>query len=346
MAQEIIDVGATANDGTGESLRTAFEAVNNNFSQIWSSGPVDSNVVISGNTITVTGTNNNLVLRANGIGNIQANSTIMPSIDGVYDLGAEDTQFNSVYGQYFYGNGAGLTGITANVGNYITQNQTNVVAHSSYVNVGVQGTANVLLINTSNTTIKGSFLPATSGTYNLGSSGQRWNLIFSSDLSASGQVSAVGNITSDSNISATYFLGNGSQLTGLPATYGNSNVADFLANYGANTLSTTGNITGSYHFGNGYYLTGIQAGTNYSNANVAAYLPTYTGDLYPGNITATGNVQGANLVVGSGNIYIGNVAFSRTLTVGTRTTPVTVPMASNNSFNVLARTGNVVVYAT
>lgn len=304
MAQEIIDVGATANDGTGESLRTAFEAVNNNFSQIWSSGPVDSNVVISGNTITVTGTNNNLVLRANGIGNIQANSTIMPSIAGVYDLGAEDTQFNSVYGQYFYGNGAGLTGITANVGNYITQNQTNVVAHSSYVNVGVQGTANVLLINTSNTTIKGSFLPATSGTYNLGSSSQQWGLIFASDLSASGQVSAVGNITSDGNVSATYFLGNG------------------------------------------YYLTGIQAGTNYSNANVAAYLPTYTGDLYPGNITATGNVQGANLVVGSGNIYIGNVAFSRTLTVGTRTTPVTVPMASNNSFNVLARTGNVVVYAT
>jgi hypothetical protein len=32
--------------------------------------------------------------------------------------------------------------------------------------------------------------------------------------------------------------------------------------------------------------------------------------------------------------------------VGTRTTPVSVPLSSNNSFNVLTRTGNVVVYTT
>ena len=61
MTQQIIDVGAAANDGTGESLRTAFEAVNNNFSQIWSAGPVDSNVVISNNTILSNGTNVNLI---------------------------------------------------------------------------------------------------------------------------------------------------------------------------------------------------------------------------------------------------------------------------------------------
>ena len=83
MAQQIIDTGAAANDGTGEPLRDAFTAVNENFTEIYTAGPVGSNVVISGNTITVTGVNNNLVLRANGIGNIQANSTIMPSIDAV-----------------------------------------------------------------------------------------------------------------------------------------------------------------------------------------------------------------------------------------------------------------------
>ena len=80
MSQQIIDTGAAANDGTGEPLRTAFNAVNNNFTEIYTSGPVGSNVVISGNTITVLGANNNLVLAGNGIGNIQANSSIMPSI--------------------------------------------------------------------------------------------------------------------------------------------------------------------------------------------------------------------------------------------------------------------------
>ena len=106
MAQQIIDTGAAANDGTGEPLRDAFTAVNENFTEIYTAGPVGSNVVISGNTITVTGTNNNLVLRANGIGNIQANSSIMPSIDAVYDIGAPARRVDTVYAAYFVGNGS------------------------------------------------------------------------------------------------------------------------------------------------------------------------------------------------------------------------------------------------
>ena len=112
MAQQIIDTGAAANDGTGEPLRDAFTAVNENFTEIYTAGPVGSNVVISGNTITVTGVNNNLVLRANGIGNIQANSTIMPSIDAVYDIGAPTQRVDTVYAQYFVGNGSGITGVS------------------------------------------------------------------------------------------------------------------------------------------------------------------------------------------------------------------------------------------
>lgn len=35
---EIINVGSTANDGTGDPLRVAFEKVNNNFANLWSTG--------------------------------------------------------------------------------------------------------------------------------------------------------------------------------------------------------------------------------------------------------------------------------------------------------------------
>jgi hypothetical protein len=55
MSQQIIDIGEDANDGTGESLRSAFNAVNENFSEVYAAGPVGSNVVIAGNTVTVTG---------------------------------------------------------------------------------------------------------------------------------------------------------------------------------------------------------------------------------------------------------------------------------------------------
>jgi hypothetical protein len=108
MTQQIINIGENANDGTGEPLRDAFNAVNENFTEIYNAGPVGSNVVISGNTITVTGTNNNLVLAANGIGNIQANSSIVPSVDAVYDLGATTKRFDTVHAAYFSGNGSQL----------------------------------------------------------------------------------------------------------------------------------------------------------------------------------------------------------------------------------------------
>ena len=43
MSQEIINIGAAANDGTGDPLRTAFDKVNNNFTQLYNtlsaSGP-------------------------------------------------------------------------------------------------------------------------------------------------------------------------------------------------------------------------------------------------------------------------------------------------------------------
>jgi len=38
MTQEIINIGAQPNDGEGDPLRTAFEKVNNNFSQLYSTG--------------------------------------------------------------------------------------------------------------------------------------------------------------------------------------------------------------------------------------------------------------------------------------------------------------------
>jgi hypothetical protein len=36
MAQQIINVGATPNDGAGDPIRTAFTKSNNNFSQLYS----------------------------------------------------------------------------------------------------------------------------------------------------------------------------------------------------------------------------------------------------------------------------------------------------------------------
>ena len=105
MAQQIINTGANANDGTGEPLREAFTAVNDNFTEIYTAGPVGSNVRIVGNTITTLQINQHLTLKPNGIGKIQANATIIPSVNLVYDLGSATQQWDSVYAGYFIGNG-------------------------------------------------------------------------------------------------------------------------------------------------------------------------------------------------------------------------------------------------
>ena len=79
MAQQIINTGAVANDGTGDPLRTAFTETNNNFTEIYTAGPVDSNVRITDNTILTINTNGNLVLAPNGTGRVVANVDIVPN---------------------------------------------------------------------------------------------------------------------------------------------------------------------------------------------------------------------------------------------------------------------------
>lgn len=151
MAQQIINVGEVANDGTGEPLRDAFQAVNDNFTEIYQAGPVGSNIAISGNVITNSILNGNIVLKANGIGVVQANSSVVPSIDGVYDIGTNALRFDTVYAKYFVGNGSLLTGISGGAGNGTAiVNGTSNVAISTVngnVTVGISGTGNVVNIS-------------------------------------------------------------------------------------------------------------------------------------------------------------------------------------------------------
>ena len=136
---------------------------------------------------------------------------------------------------------------------------------------------------------------------NAGTMGGSANLTWDgTTLYTNGAVSVTGNITGN------YILGNGSQLTGLPATYGNSNVATFMAAFGSNTISTTGSITSG----------------NVTGGNI----------LTGGIVSATGNITGGNITIpGTANIstFIGNVFFG---SVPAQPTWYTIaPLNLNNS---------------
>jgi hypothetical protein len=152
--------------------------------------------------------------------------------------------------------------------------------------------------------------------------GGTWGFSTTGNLTAPGNVSAVGNIT------GAYILGNGSQLTGLPATYGNANVATFLAAYGSNTISTTGNITAGNLIGN-ISITGNVIGTQ-PNVTLVAGSYDWTFDN-TGNLTLPGNTFAVNY---ADNTLVDVVTrFEGSWTVPTGNSTQSFTVTPNNTYN-------------
>jgi hypothetical protein len=72
MAYQTVNIGSSANDGTGDQLRTAFDKINDNFSEVYTElgGTSLSNVSITANTISTDDTNGSLTIAPNGSGTI------------------------------------------------------------------------------------------------------------------------------------------------------------------------------------------------------------------------------------------------------------------------------------
>ena len=122
MPQYTIDIGAAANDGTGDPLRTAFNEVNLNFDQVFAAGPVLSNVRIANNTILTTTTNGNLILAPNGTGVVQSNVHIVPNTSNIRNLGSSTQRWSTVYAQYLDSNQINLAN-SLSISGTLTVNQ-------------------------------------------------------------------------------------------------------------------------------------------------------------------------------------------------------------------------------
>jgi len=82
MAQITLNVGSNANDGTGDTLRTAMQNVNTMFTEVYASDLFNEGITISGNNISADRTNDDLVLRPSGTGTVTiANLTVDSNIN-------------------------------------------------------------------------------------------------------------------------------------------------------------------------------------------------------------------------------------------------------------------------
>lgn len=193
-------------------------------------------------------------------------------------------------GNLTFGNLDTLSGVEGFTANYITLGSNTVGALSS--NAGTF---------TTNTTVTDSIATLNQILGNITNSAG--STIHVSGNITAGNINSVfygnlfGNVTATGNISGT-FVGN---------VYGNvfGNVTGtILTPYQPyiTTVGTLGNLqvtsnttTGNLLTNNIFYANGTPwiFGSTYSNANVASYLPTYSGNLFPGNVTSIfyGNIS-------------------------------------------------------
>lgn len=250
MAQQIIDVGVAPNDGQGDPIRTAFEKTNSNFTElydrsqttppvsligatgdvpgmyasdstyfyycfgtydgstiIWAQvtqvGNISTNQITSGNSnVIVTGSGGDVAVGVGGTANVAVFSTDGATVTG-----------NITASGYVLGNGSQLTGLPTTYAN------SNVQAY------GESGWS-------------GNLVPGANATYNLGSPSNQWKSLYVSNttiylgnvplgigagnvLTVDGQPVLVNDgsagISTTGNITGNFFIGNGSQLTGISA---------------------------------------------------------------------------------------------------------------------------------
>lgn len=114
-----------------------------------------------------------------------------------------------------------------------------------------------------------------------------------------------------------------------------SNALTVNGNITTGNLSTVGNVTAYRFYGDGSQLTNV--GSNYSNANVAQYLPTYSGNISAYNVNA--NIYTSNIGASSANANIFITPGANGYVSVNTNTAFQVPVGTNTSYPPVNRVG-------
>ena len=293
----------------------------------------------------------NALVRAETSGNITIQSTdavlvtgnILPVANNTYTLGSADLRWQDLY----------LAGNTMVLGNIVVKNTGgNVIGF-----FGPDGSTPAT-IDASAEIVSDSIA---SGTSDITFASANGNILAAVNGATALTISSVG-IDTPGNVSAAYFTGNGSLLSGVTvssiaaanvtglATVATTGDYDDLTNLPVIPTATS-NLTNDSGFitaatanvisVNGQ--TGVVSIATYGNADVAAYLPTYAGNI---SGTLTTSVQPYITTLGAlsslnvtGNVVAGNVSGSAL--IGTLTTPAQPNVTSLGTLTLLDVYGNI-----
>lgn len=228
-----IGIGSAPNDGNGDTLRIAFEKVNQNFDDIYSSLDFASNNITVANTIlignsSINSTSNSSTLKISGstsdltisatqllIGNSTVNNTINSSsisVDSTITVGTTSLNTSSV--SVSSGISVGNSSVNSSI------NSTSISLSTATIS------SNTLTLGTSNTSANGY-------SYLTNSLKIAWGTVTSN--------SSVGDITFETTFSALHSL----TVTSENATYNSTHLPLVIASNTSTANVRTGNTTTS-----------------------------------------------------------------------------------------------------
>ena len=327
MAKQTVNIGVSANDNTGDPLRTAFDKLNDNFDEVYAAGPVGTNITVSSNTIASTNTNGNIDLNpagtgkvlingpmdANGVVTLNSSATITgnikPTANVTYNIGSDTEAYDEIHGNVLHVGSLILREVNTQLEVFRADDSTNAILSGNSTTAGS-------VLNNGNTVValtQDGPITFFAGTYASGTP----NTVINSGNITTPAVVATGNVTGGNIITAGIATATGN-ITG-----GNLNTAGQVV--------ATGNITGGNVSGTA--VTGTLATAAQPNVTSVGTLTTLA---VTGNVTS-GNLQGTNVVgtletaaqpnvtsvgtltsldvtgnVGSGNVNTTAVAFGST----------------------------------
>jgi len=169
MSRQIINVGATLNDGTGDDLRDAFIKVNNNFTELYAGGLSGSNITVRNNTISTF--QNSLILSSVGTLPVIFNANNTVSISNTFASTSTTTGALVVAGGVGIGSALNVAG---NINSSIIKTTTGIYSPGYYYSNGMPfvsssyGDSNVVAILNSIGNLSASYFNATAGIYSPG----------------------------------------------------------------------------------------------------------------------------------------------------------------------------------
>ena len=352
---------------TGANITGTLNASGNaNLGNIGAANGVFTNVSGNGSSLSsitganVTGQVGNSLVASTVYTNAQPNITsvgTLSSLDVTANINAGNVKANSFF------NGVSNIAISVANGNVVTNANGNAIMTITGTGANINGTANITgnanignigaaagvftaNITAANANVTGQFISTVAnGTAPLVVTSTTLVSNLNADAlqgntpSTSNTASTIALRDINGNLSANFFIGNGSQLTGIITAVsnisnGNSNLNIPSAN-GNVTISAVGNANILVITGTGANVTGyanISGNANVGNLGFGSGIVTGTGNITAGNIIGT-IAAGSNAITTTGNISGANVTITSNLIINAAS-----KVSANGSLGTLGQT--------